>query len=462
MANFKGFKQVSLSTYLATSEENRKDYLWFVREFSGETVIGSSIYFGNRKYADLTDQAEDPRVDNIIVSLGELVDENGEWVGFLPVDEHEILGNSGITSATDALSALEAAILANAASISDMQGAIEGKADASDVEALSGVVASNEAAISGLTANVEALSGAVEGIETAVEGKADASDVETLSGAVESVSSAVTAVQEKADDIEDALSALTSVVDEKANASDVYTKNEVYNKEEVDAKVVGAFKFKGEAESISADETTIVVNGEDVVASDANVGFVYQIGDTEYASNGEIWVKLGFNTDLSAYATKDYVNSAISEEAAAREALAEDVELVESALTKEIEERQALSQDVTELSEDVADLEERATITASTYTEASEIENLRLGVIVYVTNEEVVSGITYGSGAYINTQNGLRRLDTTTPSTSTTLEQRVETLENTVGSTAFSGDTLTNAVAELQAEHVVTGDDVEE
>ena len=460
MAEFKGFKQVSLSTYLATSEENRKDYLWFVREFSGETVVSSAIYFGNRKYADLTGEIEkDVRVDNIINSLGGFVDENGEWVGFLPVVEHELLSNSAVTSVEDALSVLEAAILANADTIS---GKISREEYEEKIAELEGTIGEVTDSVSAITGELSTVSGKVEGLESAVAEKANATDLETLSGTVENVvsdlenvSSGLESVSEKTDALDEALSALTGEVAKKANASDIYTKNEVYNKEEIDAKIVGAFKFKGEAESISADETTITVNGENIVASSGNTGDVYQINDEEYASNGEKWVKLGFNVDLSEYAKKSYVDSAITQEAAEREALEEELVVTQSALTIEIEAREALGGRV-------EDLEERATITAQTYSDAEAISSLRLGQIIYVMNSEEVSGITYSSGAYINTQSGLKKLDSTAPSSSTTLEERVEILENTVGSEQFSGNTLTGAVAALQAEHTVTGDDVEE
>ena len=453
MADFKGFKQVPLSTYLATSEENRKDYLWFVREFSGDTVIGSAIYFGNRKYADLTGEVVETLAQNLITSLGSMVDENGEWVGFLPIDEHEILGNSGITSVDEALSALEAAILANA-------DAITGKVDKSEYNekiaelgtSLSGV----SVEINSTNENLEALSGKVGEVVDELSKKADESDLQTLSGKVDTLE---TKVEEE---ISDVLSAVTEELAKKANASDVYTKSQVYTKEETDAKVVGAFKFKGNAEAISADETTLTVDGEPVVASSENVGWVYQIDDAEYASNGQIWVKLGFNADLTNYATKNFVNSAISEEAAAREELAKDLEDVQSALTAEIAKRE-------ELGAEVESLDERATITANTYTEASEIQNLPLGKIIYVLSEEEISGITYGSGAYINTQSGLKKLDSTTPSSSTTIEERVETLENKVGnieteigSEQYVGDSLTSAIAALQQKMSITGDDVEE
>lgn len=71
--------------------------------------------------------------------------------------------------------------------------------------------------------------------------------------------------------------------------SDRYTKSETYNREEIDQKVAGAFKFKGEVAS-KADLPT-----------DASDGDVYQVGDKEYAYNGTSWVELGFNVDLTAY-----------------------------------------------------------------------------------------------------------------------------------------------------------------
>lgn len=247
MAEFKGLKQVTLSTYLETSEEIRKDYLWFVRELSGETVLSSAIYFGNRKYADIGGEVAEEKAQHLIASLGGMVDENGEWVGFLPIEEHEILSNSGITTVEDALTALESAILENARTIAEKDG------------------------------------------------------------------------------------------------------------------------------------------------------------------------------ELNA------------------------------------------------LKEEVEDLDDRATITANTYSDAAEMENLPLGKIIYVMNEEEVSGITYGSGAYINTQAGLKKLDSTAPSSSTTIEDRVETLENAmglvdaeIGDTEYEGDSITAAIADLQSRFTISGDDVEE
>ena len=65
----------------------------------------------------------------------------------------------------------------------------------------------------------------------------------------------------------------------------------------------------------------------------------------------------------------------------------------------------------------------------------------------------------------------MKKLDSTTPSTSTTLEDRVESLENRAGAVetklgneAFEGESVTAAIAALQADetHIIDGDDVEE
>lgn len=474
MANFKGFKQVSLETYLATSEQERKNYLWFVRDLSGDTA--SAIYFGNRLYAEVNnDDATDERVNNLLVSLGGLVDENGEWLGFLPFEEHELLGTTAVTSVSDALSVLEAAVLANADAIAgkvsqadyddkveELENALADKVDAADYEEKVAELEEKIDTISETT--ISAITEEVEAISEELETKASKDELEEVSSKVDDVDDKVDAVSAKTDELEEAVSAVTEILDTKADADDVYTKSEVYTKDEVDAKVAGVFHFAGSAESISADNTTIyLAGGEEVVAAPENEGYVYQIGDAEYASNGSTWEKLGFNIDLSEYATKDYVDSAITAEAAAREALADEVAEAQEAIAQEIQAREALA-------EEVVEVRNASTTTASTFSDAEEMD-LQLGQIVYVVTSETVSGVTYMPGAYIYTQDGLKKLDSTTPSTSVTVEERVEALENNVGAmntllgdTAFEGDTITEAIAALQSDttHEIGGDDVEE
>ena len=159
---------------------------------------------------------------------------------------------------------------------------------------------------------------------------------------------------------------------------------------------------------------------------------------------------------MSNFATKDYVDSAITEEAAAREALEDRVASAEEALTEEIQAREALA-------DEVEDVKNTLTTTAETFSDAEQMD-LQLGQIVYVTTEETASGITYLPGAYIYTQDGLKKLDSTAPSTSTTLEERVETIEYKLGNEAIEGNSITEAIAALQADtHTeILGDDVEE
>ena len=447
MANFKGFKQVSLDAYINTPLEEKKNYLWLVRELSGETVLSSAIYFGTRKYAEVNDSTQtDAKVDRLIAGLATIVDENGDFAGFLN-EGHELL--SSATTLTELFEILENAVLDNAE-------AINGKVSQDDYDRK---IAELEEKIGDISEDtITAITEQLEAIEEEIEGKADKKDVEDVDKKVDDlaveVSDALDGINGQLTAITSELETVASELGNKADADDVYSKDETYSQEEIDekidAKVAGLFHFVGEAESVSADETTLALaNGDEVVAAEENKGDVYQIGDAEYASNGEKWVKLGFNMDLSQFATKQFVESAITAEATAREKLADDLAVVEEALAKEIEDREKLADDVQEI-------KESSTTTAATFSDAEEMD-LQLGQIVYVTSTEEVSGITYMPGAYIYTQDGLKKLDSTTPSTSVTLDQRVEALENNVGAIntalgdeTFEGDSITGAIAALQ------------
>ena len=398
------------------------------------------------------------KVDRLINGLASIVDENGDFVGFMS-EGHELL--SSANSLTELFEILENAVLANEAEIAEkadktfVEGELAKKADATEVQAkideLNTKLEETASAVqSGLTQDLEAVKGDVAGLQqglantnAAVATKAAQADLEEVSA--------------KADALEAIASSITIELDTKADADKVYTKDEV------DAKIVGLFHFVGEAESVSEDGTKIVVKGKEIVASEANVGEVYQIGDAEYASNGTSWIKLGFNIDLSPYATKEEVAVAVNE-------LESGLTTTQAAIVKEIEERERLAGEV-------VDVKNTLTTTANTFEDAEQLD-LKLGQIVYILNQTENSGVTYYSGAYIKTQDGLKKLDSTAPSADATIGDRVESLElrvgaqqeaitgltTLIGAEKFEGNSVSEAIAALQADNhtLIEGDDVEE
>ena len=97
---------------------------------------------------------------------------------------------------------------------------------------------------------------------------------------------------EEVETLEDAISNIESTL------GNYYTKEQTYNREEIDGKVSGVFHFKDTLESI------------DMLPVENNIiGDVYQVGEHEYVWNGTTWVELGFVVDLSNYATKTDVNN---------------------------------------------------------------------------------------------------------------------------------------------------------
>ena len=90
-----------------------------------------------------------------------------------------------------------------------------------------------------------------------------------------------------------ALNTLSTTVGGKADKATTlagYGIADAYTKTQVDSMVAGAFHFRGEKTSYSQ------------LPTDAKAGDVWQVGEKEYAWDGDSWVELGFNVDLSAYA----------------------------------------------------------------------------------------------------------------------------------------------------------------
>ena len=113
MKEFKGIKQVLLSTFNNTQDADKIGYLWFVRE-STEATVGS-IYLGTRQYGSASSaevEKLESTVGNVLTAVG--LDENGEYVGSDP-SYTIIAGSNSIQEALEKLDAyarqLEASII---------------------------------------------------------------------------------------------------------------------------------------------------------------------------------------------------------------------------------------------------------------------------------------------------------------------------------------------------------------
>ena len=157
----------------------------------------------------------------------------------------------------------------------------------------------------------------IEGVQDQVTGIQG--DVEQAQKDIDAVEENLVKAEEKIDSINDTLygtegeEAVKGLVDKVADLekhaddtdkeiTDLWDAvDDTYTKEEVDGLVSGVFHYKGVHEGEYADLPSLT----------AKIGDVWQIGDKEYAWNGEAWIELGFTIDLSAYATKEYVNTEV-------------------------------------------------------------------------------------------------------------------------------------------------------
>ncbi len=118
MANFKGFKQETLTNYNALTKEEKLNYLWLVRDVdkSGETEVvkSSAIYFGSRKYAEVNGSDEElvKKINAITSALGMVAGQDGAFETYLPIGGDPILSGETITNVFEALKALSKAIVA--------------------------------------------------------------------------------------------------------------------------------------------------------------------------------------------------------------------------------------------------------------------------------------------------------------------------------------------------------------
>ena len=142
---------------------------------------------------------------------------------------------------------------------------LSAKADTADLGSLAGksAVAKTDLATA-LSSELDAKA-TTASVNSSLELKADKSALQTLSNTVSG----------KAD---------------KATTLAGYGITNAYTKTEVDGMVAGTFHFRGEKSAYNQ------------LPTNAKEGDVWQVGDKEYAWDGDSWVELGFNVDLSAYA----------------------------------------------------------------------------------------------------------------------------------------------------------------
>ena len=147
------------------------------------------------------------------------------------------------------------------------------------------------------------------GADGSIEWKAfDTSTTDGLTQSVNQLKGQMSAAEGEIDALQTAVGNAGSGLVKQVNDLSTNLSTNYYDKEAVDGLISGAFHFKGAADSY--DGTDIIIDSEPVTGM--KTGDVYQVGDKEYVYDGTKWIELGFNIDLSNYALKTYVDSAVS------------------------------------------------------------------------------------------------------------------------------------------------------
>lgn len=452
MANFKGFKQETLTNYNALTKEDKLNYLWFVRDVdkSGETEIvkSSAIYFGSRKYAEVNGSDEElvKKINAITSALGMVAGQDGAFETYLPIGGDSILSGETITNVSEALKALSKAIVA-----------AEATADTAskNVAALTekvGTEAAGENPATGIYAKIDA-----------VEKKLDPNQEGSLAKDVENAKANITTIQGQIGT--ESTGMLGDIAGLKRDSA---TKDEVraiddkfanyYTQAEINEKLTALLKWKGSKptlEEIKAIEGAVV---GDVWHCEAdNAEYVFVGGEVE----DKKWEYLGVSVSLDGYVTDTALTTKLMDYAT-------------TAATDAIENRVGIVEDK------VKDLESKSTITVADYSKITGLTGCSVGQFVYANNNYTDpnnSGSTFAAGAYLITS-----VDTTgkpltiakiesTSQTEAAPVERIAALEGQVNSiTAQIGEKgkdgkegigILGDIQKLQSSHDITGDDIE-
>lgn len=198
---------------------------------------------------------------------------------------------------------------------------------------------------------------------TTIEGVSQ--EVEALGGRVDTTEREIATLKETVGDSGKGL--VKQVNDLSTNLTENY-----YDKDEVNGLVAGAFHFKGAADSFNG--TDIIISGQPV--ADMKAGDVYQVGDKEYVYDGTKWIELGFTIDLSNYALKTYVDSAVSTAKTELQSYADQAETDAINTAKEYTNTQITELKIDDYAKktDVASNIETAKTELKQYTDQSKIE----------------------------------------------------------------------------------------
>lgn len=127
---------------------------------------------------------------------------------------------------------------------------------------------------------------------------------------IEGLNTQVTTTQEAVDALEQDVSDIQNVLNDTVGpggetVDGLITRvtdleDTTYTKTEVDNLIANVFQFKGTVDAYG-----------DLPLLDNRSGDVYQVGEKEYAWNGEEWVELGYMVDLTNYALKTDITTAL-------------------------------------------------------------------------------------------------------------------------------------------------------
>ena len=462
MANFKGFKQETLTNYNALRKEDKLNYLWLVRDVdkSGETEVvkSSAIYFGSRKYAEVNGSDEElvKKINAITSALGMVAGQEK----YLPIDGDPILSGETVTNVSEALKALSKAIVAAEATANGAnKAATEAKKTADtaskDVATLTekvGTEATVETPATGIYAKIDAVE---KKLDPNQEGSI-AKDVETAKADISTIKGQI---GNETSGILGDIAGLKrdSATKAEVNAIDEKFKN-YYTQTEINEKLTALLRWKGRKptlDEIKAVEGAVVGDVWHCVADNAE--YVFVGGEVE----DKKWEYLGVGVSLDGYVTDTALTTKLADYAttAATDAIEKRVETVEGKVT---------------------DLESKSTKSVTDYSKISGLTGCSVGQFVYANNNYTDpdnSGSTFAAGAYLITS-----VDTTgkpltiakiesTSQTEAAPVERIAALEGQVnGITAQIGEKGKNGndgtgilgdIQKLQSSHDVTGDDVE-